>query len=184
MENKRGGLIFAGILVVLLLGMVSAAGVATPYWDGNPLLLSSGQSDTVHLNLQNTGNESMILNATITSSSNIATLKKTLYTVNSGQTDVDVPVEVSVPKDARLNGTYLVTISFKQVSEGTGMVHVASAFTTSFPVEIVPEEQSVLYNNSGSQGLQSWIVILIVLGILVLLFVLTKVLKKGKKSRK
>ena len=171
---------------MVFVGIVSAAGVSTPYWNGNPLKLAPGESSVVHLHLQNTGGEDLVYNVTINSVDSIATLSQTLYDVkagSSGQDSVDVPVQVSVPANAKLSGIYQITSSFRPVSVGTGMVSLASGFTTSFPVEVVTPEESVLYNPNPQNNLNWTIFLIIIIGITLVVFAIIKA-KKGKKNSK
>jgi len=185
--DKKEVLVFAGVILAFsLFVFAGAAGVATPYWKNNPLLLSPGESNTVYLSLQNTGDEGMVLNASITSSEGIASLKKTLYEVGAGEVDVPVEIKVSVPKDSQIGSEYTVSISFKQISDESGeMLQVAAGFTTSFPVKVVSTEESVLYGNKSEMGsIYDWIVIIAIVIALVLVFVFVRFRRKKKSSKK
>lgn len=183
MINKKT-LIIGGVLILLLGVFVQAAGVATPYWKDNPLLLSTGERNTVILYLQNTGDELMTVEAVISSEGNIASLKETIYEIGPGEIDVPVEVEVVVPKDIETGATYQVSISFNQIAAGEGMVSVASAFSTSFPVYVVPKEESVLYKGPSSGIPWAVIIPILILGVLVLLFVGVKRVRNKKSSKK
>jgi len=179
MKNKKIKylLIAGGIFAFFLLAFVEGVGVAAPYWEDNPLLVSPGEETIVTLYLQNTGEESITLEANITSEGGIATLEKTVYEVASGEIDVPVEIEVSVPSDIGEGSTYQVSVSFKQIEMGSGMVSVASAFTTSFPVKVVLEEKP-------SQISWTLIVPLIIIVVIILLLIVVKKVKDKKSSKK
>ena len=186
MKRKINSIIIAGILVFSFVALVHASGIAAPYWSDNPLKLSPGQSDKVTLALENNDTESVIFNATVTSDGNIATISKSIYEVPAGNTNTPVEIEVSVPEGIETGKVYQVSLSLQQISNGTGMVHVAGAVTTTFPVYVVPEEQSVLYNPPATQnsGLAWWIFAIIIVGIVVLIFASVKISKSKKRGKK
>ena len=62
----RGTLILF-LMLTLSISLISAAGVATSYWDDNPLKLAPGESTVASLRLQSDGGETM-LRATMDSS--------------------------------------------------------------------------------------------------------------------
>jgi hypothetical protein len=184
MKNKTF-LFASAVFLILSLGFfVQAAGIAAPYWKDNSLLLSPGEKNTVILYLQNTGEESMTVEAIISSDGDIASLKETIYEIGAGEIDVPVEVEVVVPENAQRGSDYKVSLSFNQIAAGEGMVFVASAFSTSFPVQIVSPEESVLYGINPPSNFSYWLIILIIFGLVVLGFVWVKISKKKKTSKK
>lgn len=174
--------LMTGIVLVSALFIVQASGVATPYWNDNPLLLSPGESSVVTLYLQNTGEEDITVEAEITEGE-VSTLEKTLYEVKVGEINVPVEVEIYVPENAQMGSVYNVALSFKQVDSGGGMVSVASAFATSFPVEVVSAEQSVLYGNEPSSSFPYLLVGLIILGIAIISLIWIRVSKKSSSKK-
>lgn len=185
MEKKYNNMIRTlNLLVVsvLLISITAAAGVVTPYWDDNPLKLAPGESDTVTLYLQNmVGDEDMVLRAELTSGSEVATLTNgPEYTVPLGTEDIPVNLKIEVPENADLGTKYDVALSFQQISDESGqMLHVASAFTSKVPVEIVGEQESSLYGKPGEGLNLVWAVIII-----LLLITLVSVFAIRKRKRK
>jgi len=174
-------------LVILSFPLISAAGVATPYWDENPLKLAPGESATVTLSLQNmVGEEDLSIKAEISEEAeDIATIiGNNQYNVPLGSEDIPVKIKIEIPKNAEVGDSYLVSVSFRQVSPGEGgMLHVASAFTSKIPIEIVSEEESELYRESSDVSYFFWILIfLLVLVIFALIFFWRR--KKAKKVSK
>jgi len=102
MENKK--IFGAGtiILAVLMLSTVMAFGVSSPYWKGNPLQISPGETKVVKITYQNIGDDALDLTvrAEITKGSEIASLNKQDYLVRAGTKDTTVEVTVSMPSSA------------------------------------------------------------------------------------
>lgn len=187
MDKMKNNLVFASLFItlVMMISSVSAFGASTPYWDKNPLKLTPGEYTVVELTLQNmVGNEDISLIAEITSDGDgIATLvnQDNVYFVPLGIEDVKVPIRVEINKIIKQGDTREIIISFTQVSSNQeeGMVSLSNGFTTKMTVEIVAEEESVLFNPSQSvdKGVPMWIWLLIV-AIIILAVVAFLVYKK------
>lgn len=153
------------ILSLIFVGLVSAAGVATSYWDDNPLKLSSGESTIISLRLQSDGGET-ILRATLDSL--VAELTNGPdYTVPAGES-IPVNIRVTIPKNAEIGTKYSIYVDLKEISTGDGgMVHVTQGITSKIPVEVVGENESELYGlkTSPSNNLLWIILAIIIIGI-------------------
>ncbi len=183
--KKTGILSIAVLLVILMSSLTMAFGVAIPYWDSPewyPLKLAPGESKIVELTLQNTGEEDMTVQATLTS--DIAKLDdpSNEYSVPSGEVNKIVSIEVKVPKDVEIGTRYKVYSTFKQVSSGEGgMIEMAGALTINFPVEVVGEEESEIFDPSKQKPILQWIV----LGVLLIgIIVIAIIIKKRKEKKK
>ncbi len=138
-------------MVLISLSMASAFGVATPYWDENPLRLAPGESMDVELILQNmagTAGDATLRAEMTDNAKGIASLidSNLDYSVPFGSDDIVMKVRVEVPLDVTSGGIRNVVISFIQVgNEDAGMVTVSGGFTTKFPVFVVAPEESVLF---------------------------------------
>lgn len=191
---KKGNLfVVSSIVMILLAGLISAAGVVQPYWNSgpsgqeNPLFLMPRQSGVVNLTLQNTGTENLTFNATITSGNEIATMKQTVYNVSAGETHIIVPVQISVPSDAKMNSTYEVTVLFKEISSGSGkMVQLSSGFSASFPVIVGSQEQkngsSATSSTPGWNPVVLWIILALI--VLAIIAIIIAIVNKKKSSKK
>ncbi len=148
--NKKLGIIIGTMgLLVMSLFFVSAFGVSTSYWDGNPLKLAPGESMIVTLGLQNkVGSENVTLRANLTNDGDgIATFvdENLDYFVLLGG-GAGVPIKIEIPEDEKIPGVHQITLSFTQISSGDGgMVRLVGGFAAKFPVEIVVEGESELY---------------------------------------
>ena len=183
--KKTGILSIAVLLVILMSSQIMAFGIAIPYWDSPewyPLKLAPGESKIVELTLQNTGEEDMMVQASI--ESDIATLddEKTEYSVPSGEINEIVSIKVEVPKDVEVGTRYKVYSSFHQISTGEGgMIAMTGAFTINFPVEVVGEEESELFDPLSKQKpILPWIV----LGALLIGMIAIAIVKNKKKEKK
>lgn len=171
------------MLIVLMSSFTMAFGVAIPYWDSPewyPLKLAPGESTIVQLVLQNTGEEDMTVKATITG--NIARLydENDEYFVPSGEINKLVNIKVEIPKDAEIGERYKVYSSLQEISsEEGGMIKMTGAFTVNFPVEVVGEEESLLYGEESGSAFNT--LILIILGLVILIGVFF--IAKKKKTR-
>lgn len=167
--------------LILSLSLITAAGVARPYWDDNPLRLAPGESKIVQLTLQNTDPEDMTFKATITS--DIATLddRSDEYFVPSGEIDKPVNIKVEIPEDAETGTIYKIISSFKQISSGEGgMIRMAGAFTIDFPVEVVGEEESEIYGEPQGIPMNT---IFIIAFVIIIIAIIIYVIKKKDKER-
>lgn len=183
-NNKMKPVLF--ISIIFLIGLISAAGVATPYWEDNPLKLAPGESTTITLYLQNmAGDEDMTIEAAIEEDpEGIATIiNGPEYSVPLGSEEVPVEIKIEIPETKDIGSNYTVSVSFQQVSSGEGgMLHVAGAFTSDIPIEIVASEESALYGTSSFDLVYLFWGILAIVGISVLL-ILSIMIKKKRNSK-
>ena len=134
-----------GAMLIMLLPIVHAMGVTTPYWDTKPLILKPGQSTDLELSLQNmVGGEDIILAGRILDGSDIAQIIDTdkRYVVPYGEKDVRVRIRVTLPADAQPSDEpRIVTVSFFNAPQGDGsMVQIGAGVEAKFPVIVeVPE---------------------------------------------
>ena len=189
MINKKGHVNFKAksfVLLVLALvfsiSLISSAGVASSYWDDNPLKLAPGESTTISLRLQNEEDEQITMGVFL--DSEIASLiDGTEYNVPPGRVSVPVYIKVSIPKDASIGTEYIIPVSFKQIASGEGgMLRVAQGITGKVPIEVVGEKESELYSGEAGGGLSlTWIIVgVLVLVILIFIFAARRKRKKKK----
>ncbi len=179
-----GILILLVITLILSFSLITAAGVARPYWNDNPLKLAPGESKIVELTLQNTAPGDMTFKATITSDIAILDDKSDEYFVPSGEIDKSVNIKVDVPEDAEIGTIYKIISSFKQITSGEGgMIRMAGAFTVNFPVEVVGEEESEQYGQQP-QGIPMSTIIMVVLAIVIIAIIVYTTNKKQKDKEK
>lgn len=126
------------IAILMIIPLVNAFGVSTPFWGEHQLVMAPGETKDAYVELQNmVGDEDITLKAEITKGSEIATLidPSTEYLIPSGTRDVKVNIQVTMPKNVPLESTYNIEVSFKQVTEAQGgMMQMAGGVGTTIPV--------------------------------------------------
>jgi len=131
-----------GILIILLvMPLVNAFGVTTPYWDENPLIMFPGETKDVQLLLQSEADsDPLIARAELIEGGEVATMLDSNldYNVEPGQKDVAVNIRITIPEDANLNDRYDVRVSFREILErgGGGPVQMATGVGTKIPVVV------------------------------------------------
>jgi hypothetical protein len=182
-SNKKIGVVW---IFLFLITFVNASGVATPYWDENPLMMYPGESVIIELVLQNMAGEpeDIILKAKISSERDIASLieEEREYLVPFGRDDIKVPIEIKIPENIEGGGIMEIFVSFTKVEDSTeGMVNVVPSTTSKIVVEIVGVEESTFYQQPAPKeeiNYLTWIIGLIILG-LIITWIIKK--RKGKK---
>lgn len=143
MKNKlKFGLGFLiGLLIILPL--VSAFAVTTPFWDTNPLVLHPGDTTEFALKLQNMlGGKDVLLKASIEEGAEIATLidENLEYLIPLGSKGIPVNIRIMIPEDVSPSDTK-VGVSFRQIGGQEGkMIQMAGGVKTYVPIIIKPLE--------------------------------------------
>jgi hypothetical protein len=186
MKNSfRGGIILSVLAAVLVLSFiqVSAFGITSNYWRERPLELQPGQTAEVTLELQNmVGNETVTLNATLMSGSEIAQITdaSNIYVVPPQTKNVLVHLTITIPEDAPLEKEYTIGVSFLEIKTGGQGVAMGSEIEKSFPVIIRMPVAPV--STPVSTGLSAWLVILIIFIVIIIVLVILMLIKNAKKK--
>ena len=188
MKKKFGIVLGVTCLLIMMISLVNAFGVSSSYWSTNPLKIAPGESKVVVLGLQNgVGTEDVTLKAELTSDGEgIATLidENLDYFVPLGGAN-DVHIQIEVPEGAGKGITHTIIISFTQVTSGEGgMVRLAGAIVSAFPIEIVGEEESELYDPEAKKGLSGLLITVIVMTIIVAALIIFTIAKRKKIKNK
>jgi len=178
------------LLMLLVIPIIQAAGVATSYWDDNPLKLAPGETTIVSVRLQNSETDSIVLKATLESEI-VQLIDGPEYTVIKG-TNVPVNLRVTIPQDATVGTKYNVLINFQEISAGEGgMLRVATGITSKLPVMVVGTEESALKKDVGITGevtsesgktLSYLILGILVIIVVIVIFVIRKNMEKPKQK--
>ena len=180
MKNKFKVFLMSFILIstiLLLISTVSAVAIGLPYWEGNPFVISPGQTGTVNLTIQNmVGEEDITMKAEIIQENEIASLKKDEYFIPISR-DAQVPIKITIPYNATLNTTHKVKVSFKTVTPSSeGGVTIGIGIVSTFDVlvkEGVKEQPKEKLETKT----------LIIISIIVLIIIIAIVLKKQKLKK-
>ena len=176
--NERRILVVAFFLAILLVSFVSAFGVATPYWEGNPLIISPGETSIVLLGIQNfVGDDDITVKVVLKEGSEIASVLEREYLIKAKTKDTQIPVTVTIPLDTPLETKYLVKVSFITVNEGGG-ISLATGIDSSFDVVVksIPKEEP-----EAKDFTLIAVSLLLIIAILVLIYIFRKKIFGKKK---
>lgn len=138
-------LITALIFVALCTSVVSAFGVNSPYWQGNPLKMYPGESREASFNLVNGVNEGTAeATVVLIRGAEVAEITgETDFTLPPGSNTENIVLTLTIPADAQLGQTYQVEFSVRDnPSEEEGNVQLNVGYNVNFPVEVVSQEFS------------------------------------------
>jgi hypothetical protein len=172
---KQNKIIPGIIFTVLLLGIASAAGIVSPYWQDYPLQMNLGDTKIVNFNLQNmVGSKDIAVEVNLKQGSNIATLEKTTYTAKAGTSDTMIPLTIKIPKNFDRQ-VQRIELEVKTVNPSTGgMVSIGAGWRSSFDVIVSQKEVS--------KSTLAWMILLLILVVIVLGVIIFVILSKRKKK--
>ena len=179
--NGRKTLVVTLFLAVLLVSFVSAFGVATPYWVGNPLEIAPGETSIVLLGIQNfVGDDDVTVKVVLKEGSEIASVLEREYLIKAKTKDTQIPVTVTIPLDTPLETKYLVKVSFITVNEGGG-ISLATGIDSSFDVVVksIPKEEP-----EAKDFTLIAVSLLLIIAILVLIYIYRKKIFGKKRTVK
>jgi len=172
MKNKINLITSALILGLMLVSLISAFGVSSPYWNENPLKMARGESTTVNLNLQNmVGEGDVSVKVILIEGEDITYLPQEIYTVKGGTSDTMIPLKIKIPKDAQPGETKKVKIEFKTIQGDTKGIVMGTGMTIAFDVIATSEVAS----NSTKT-------IILAIAVIILALILWYLVKKKKKK--
>ena len=165
-------------VLILSISFVSAVAIGLPYWEGNPFVISPGQTGTVNLIIQNmVGEEDITMKAEIIQENEIASLKQDEYFIPISN-DAQVPIKITIPPNATLNTTYKVKVSFKTITPSSeGGVTMGIGIISTFDVLVkdgVKEQPKEKLETKT----------LIIIGIIVLIIIIITIVLKKQKLKK
>ncbi len=169
-------LVIEFLLIMILLNLTMAFGATPPYWKDHPLIMSPGEEKIIPIILQNmVGDKDATLRVKIIQGKEIAEiLDPKEYLVPLGRNDIEVNLRVFIPKDAKNNKQYAISLSFTEIPKDEGkMLQLSSAVTTSFPVIIREQEVKKQFST-----LLISIILVIITTILILIVTLSLIRKK------
>jgi len=160
-------IIISGIALILLIGFVSAFGVSSPYWDGNPLFIERGTTKIVEINLQNmVGNEDVKVKADLVEGLDIASLSNNVYDVRAQTSNVIVPLKISIPAKANVGDVKRVKVDFRTIGPNNeGMISMGTGMSVAFDVNITEKQK-------GASDYIIPIAIVLVITLLIVIFVI------------
>jgi hypothetical protein len=175
--------IFALTLAVLvsLSAFASALGVSLGPSRERPLLLGPGESESVHVNLQNAlGDEDLTVTLSVSQGSEVARTSDESYLLKAGSTNTYATVEISVPRGAELGTEYLVTLSLRTVDKGDAgqMVGLGSAIDVTFPVRVVESQSEEAAQPAPALNSQNVWMLVAIVALALLAWIIWKLSKR------
>ncbi len=170
----------AGIIVlILVLNLVSAFGVSSPYWGDRPLVMAKGEKKIIEFTLQNkAGDEDLLIKAEMIKGHEIAEMKYEEMTIGAGTTGNKFPVEIKMPRNA--TEPYTIEIIIKTAPAGKG-APVTLGVGAGIRFQVYPSEEVV--EPSLFENKLLWFIIIGIIALVgLILIILGK--KKKKKSKK
>ena len=176
--NKTKITLGIALVAFLLVSLVSAFGVSSPYWGDRPLQMYAGQVVVVPVNLQNmVGNEDFEVSATVTSGKDIASVMKDNYLVRSQTHEVNANVKIVMPSNAKIGDTRKVVIEFKTSPPGeSGSISMGTAAIIGF--DVITVEKPVEPSNIDANT-----VLLLSLAVVLLILVIFFLIRKNKSNK-
>lgn len=133
------------VLLILTLGIITALGVSSPYWQGNPLKMRPGEIKDVSFNLVNSVSENTTkATVSLVEGGEIAQIiSGENYTLAPGSTDKNVVLRISIPQNAIINSTYKIKFYVQYSPAGeSGNVQLDVKYNIEFPIEVSTEVQN------------------------------------------
>jgi len=182
-KNRTPLLISFVLLSILTINLVSAFGVSSPVWRGNPLGVSPGKTGTVELTLQNmVGTEDVTVRVILKEGKEIAIVEEKDYLIKAGTKDTRIPVRVTIPQGTPLGTTYIVKVSFDTVTPGSSAVVLGTGMDTTFDVLVIEEPPQLAPAEEAKGKISTPLLIGIILAILIIIIIVIIVLRKKNKK--
>ena len=178
------------IILILTANLVVALGVNSPYWNGNPLKISSGETREVSFPLVNSINEKTTeATVSLTEGTEIAEIiSGEKYTVKPGENDKNIILRITIPENVQLGDSYNVKFVVRYSPQGEGAnVKLDVEYNVDFPVEVVSEENATptMPKYPGitgtEEGKTKTIIIIAMLAIIILIIII--ILLKVRKEQ-
>jgi len=174
MKNKKSLGISIILLILAFVQLISGFGVSSPYWEGNPMVLSPGEEYEINLNLQNMiGDDDLLIKAEMIKGGDIAKIKEGIYEIKAHTSDTMAPLTIKIPRDILVPQTKRIHIEFKSVTpHETGMVTMGTGMSVKF---------DVLIQGSPIKREIPWATIIISIGIIIIAIVIIILIRRRKR---
>ncbi len=168
MKNK----IILIMLLLILVSTISAFGISSPYWEGNPITMEKGETKIINLNIQNmVGDEDITVKAEITQGKEIASLKQDTFTIKARTSDTIIPLEITIPNNIKEDNK-TIKIDFKKILNNAGGIAMGTGMSVYF--DVVTSNKDSKKNNP---------LLLILIGAIILAIILYINIRKNKKIK-
>jgi len=163
-------LMFFSLNLILL---ISGFAIVNDYYSGKPLIMAPNETRDIQFGrLQNVGEEDIIYEVSIVGGSEIAEITDSslTYTVLAGNTNTPINMRVFIPKKAKNNTEYTITVRFLDItpSEDEGMITLATSSVKSIPVLVQGEEFGIW---AKVKKINIWWIVLGILSLMLLVVI-------------
>jgi len=133
-------------LALSLLSIISAFGISSPYWEGNPLKIEKGETKIINLNIQNmVGEEDITIKAEIIQGKEIASLQQDTFFIKAGTSNTTIPLKVTISEKAEQENQ-TIKIDFKKISEDSKGIVIGTGMSVYF--DVITSNEDSKTNNS------------------------------------
>jgi len=168
-------------LCIISINLVFAFGITSPYYEGNPLKMTPGQTSEVAFLIGHTENDRLRATVTLEEDGGIAELiDGPDYTMGPGESK-RIYFKISVPEDAEIGDTYNVRFSTVSSPIEEGTVQIGVRYNSEFLVQVVEDEEASQIQPPEKQQMKIkvWVVALIlVILIAILIYFIIRINKK------
>lgn len=166
---------------MLTLPQVIAFGITSPYSAEYPLKMSPSESKIIPIYLQNmVGEKDILLQGEIISGQDIAKLNEKEIIIPFGRKDLTANIEIKIPKTAKHNDKYQITLLFKEISSNQGMIAINNGIAASFPIII--EDSEIKSSPASSAKIIVSIILILIIAIIVITITLILTIRKHKQN--
>lgn len=170
MINKKKKLIeISLIFLVMTIGLVQAVAISSFYSYQRPLNMYPGETKEISITLQNmAGDSDLRFETEIAEGFEIASIDKKQYDVPVGNNNVNVGIEIKIPKETSIGEEFIVFATFRPVSleEEEGMVQIATALSQHIKVNIIEKPEGV-EEGMNIIPILLWAIVIVIIAIIV-----------------
>lgn len=182
MKNKFIKIIGMNLLLVLLIGSISAFAVSSKYWEEYPLQISPGETKDVKIVLQNMAGQpnNVTVKGVITKGSEIAKLidEDKIYSVPFGQ-KTELILRVSIPTEMPIGSNVdNIVLSFTtMIKDETGTFGFSNSVEKIIPVKIIEQPKIV---TKPEREINPWTYLIGIIILIILIIIIIRITKKRK----
>lgn len=123
------------IMIILMGNILAGFGVSSRYYNGYPMYLPAGQTQTIQLILQNSGPNNVSVIANIKDGADIISLldSSSKYFIPIGERTL-VNLKVTVPSNAKPYQDFPINIGFTEIADKTSGFGILGSIDQSFDV--------------------------------------------------
>lgn len=176
--------IISGVILIMVVGLVSAIGVSSNYNIENPVMVYPGETKEVFVGLKSSLSEGDLkIKAELIESAGIAELidSNLEYSVSPGiDGEAKVNIRLKIPEDAVIGSMYEVKTRFSEINQPLegGTVNFKTSAESSLPVKVV--EKPLVTETPQEEIGTGWIIlgIIIIIAVIIIIYFIIKSRRK------